>query len=270
MNHGFRVISIGLTALLAAASLSSADVLHLKRGGRLEGVLTQETEASLTIDIGMGQVSVPRNTVIRIERKESALSEYRNRLAGLAPGDVQAYLNLARFAGASGLHGEARQMLARVISLEPGNVEAHLALGHVLIGGSYVDEEEANRARGLVYFDGRWMTPAEQASLLRQREDRAADDRRVTAARREAREAEDRARRAEAEAARARAESAASRAYPIGYGSGVIVSAPWGANGSGCIALPCPGIPQIWPVPPAAPMVTPLPQARPVQPSRLR
>ena len=169
MNHRFRTLGFGLLAVFALVGSTNADVLHLRTGGRVEGVLTSETATTLTLDVGMGQLTVPRDRVLRIERGESALSEYRARLAALRPGDVAACADLARFAAEHGLRSEARALWARVVSLDPRNVEAHLALGHVLVERNNVDEAESNRARGLLSFDGSWMTPSEQDSLLRER-----------------------------------------------------------------------------------------------------
>ncbi len=275
MIHRFRVLRAGFAGALAlaSASISSADVLHLTTGGRLEGVLIRETHTSLTIDVGMGQVTVPLSSVKRIERKESALSEYRSRLAKIIPGEARAYADLARFAGESGLRSESRLMWARVLSLDPRNVEGHLALGHVLVAGAYVDEDEANRARGFVFFDGRWMTPAEQSSLLREREQRATDERRIDEARRASRDAEDRARSSEATTARARATAGATTpGYPLwGYGSPVIVGSPYfGGYAAGCSGTSCSTVPQIWSRHPATPVATPIPQAVPLRPSSVR
>ena len=269
MNHRFRTLGFGLLAVFALVGSTNADVLHLRTGGRVEGVLTSETATTLTLDVGMGQLTVPRDRVLRIERRESALSEYRARLAALRPGDVAACADLARFAAEHGLRSEARALWARVVSLDPRNVEAHLALGHVLVEGNYVDEAEANRARGLVYFDGRWMTPSEQDSLLRERERRADAERRVEEARRSAREAEEKAGRAEAEAARARA--AASSSIPVwGYGAPVIVVSPhWGGYTAGCRGASCAVIPQIYP-PRPEPAPSPARHTPPVRPSSIR
>jgi len=273
MNHRFRTFCMGLAAVTLLSGVSSADVLHLKTGGRLEGVLVRETASSLTIDVGMGQLSVPRSSVLRIERSESALSEYRTRLAAVVPGDVHSLVELARFAGENGLRKESRLTWARVVSLEPGNVEAHLALGHVFVGGSYVDEAEANRALGLIYFDGRWMTPVEQAFLLREREQQIAYERRASDRRQAAREEEDRERRAEAAAERARAAAAYTSGLPVwGYGgSTVLVGSPgWGGYTSGCVGASCYVVPPIYGQRPAAPAPAPLPRVPPLRPSSIR
>lgn len=261
---------IVLTGFVGFASATFADVLHLERGGQLEGVVVRETTSMVTLDVGMGEISVPRTAIKRVERKQSPLSEFRARLAITRPSDLRASLDLARFASQNGLNSEARQMWSRVLSLDPRNVEAHLALGHVLLAGTYVDETEANRANGLVHFDGRWMTPSEQSSLLRERERRAAENEQVTRARRAARDAEDEARRARAEVARSRAAESRTT-YPVwGYGGPVIVGSPhFGGYVAGCTGAACYTVPQIWPTPSTAPRTVPAPRAQPLRPSSI-
>lgn len=266
------LFGILLVSVLFSGS-AVADVVHLQKGGRLEGILVWEDAATITIDLGVGQISVPRAAVLKIERKESALAAYRTRLAAIQPGDLGAHADLARYATRSGLRAEARLMWARVISLDPRHVEAHLALGHVLVDGRFVDEDEAQRARGLVRFQGRWMTPSEQEFILRDREMRAESDRRVADARRATRDAEERALRAEREAERARASAAANANAnsPWGYGSNVLVGSPyWGGYGGGCAGRGCATVPEIWPQPRPAPVATPIPRTPPVRPSSIR
>jgi hypothetical protein len=276
MSHRFRTFCVGLAAVTLLSAVSSADVLHLRNGGRLEGVLVKETASSLTLDVGMGRLSVPRSSVLRIERKESALSEYRSRLASIQAGDVAGYASLARFAGENGLRNETRLMWSRVLSLEPGNVEAHLALGHVLVGGIYMEEAEANRAQGLVQFEGRWMTPAEQAYLLREREMRIAADQRASDRRQAVREEEDRERRAEAAAERARAAATYTTGLPVwGYGGAtVLVGSPgWGGYTAGCRGASCYVVPPMYggrPSTPPAPAPRPVPQSPTLHPSSVR
>jgi hypothetical protein len=280
MNHRIRAIALGVSSILALQTAARADVIHLKTGGKLEGVVTRETATALTLDLGMGQVTVPLTSVLRVERKESALSEFRTRAAAIVPGNVAAYAELARFATQHNLRSEARLMWERVISYDPRNGEAHRGLGHVLVDGQYVDEEQAYRARGFVQFEGRWMSPAEQGSILREREQRAAADQRAEEARRAARDAEERAARAEAEAQRARDE--ANVWSPVwGYGGAYVPPAYWGGGGYNPRRYPgypgCPG-PACEARPPhvtphgqggqaAAP---PVPAARPVKPSSVR
>ncbi len=273
MKPQTRIVLAGLAGAVLMAGLSFADVLHLERGGRLEGVLVRETATRVTIDVGMGEISLPRTAISRIERKVSPLSEFRARLSASDSTDPRVCADLARFAAGHGLGNEARQMWSRVLALDPRNVEAHLALGHVLVDGTYLEEADAYRARGLVEFDGQWMTPAEQASLLHERERRSAASARAEEARRAERRAEEEARRARIEMAEARSRASENPVgYPVwGFGPSVIVGGPHGGGyGGGCPGGSCVTVPQIWPQPPAAPRATPIPRAVPVRPSSIR
>lgn len=256
--------ALAAALLWGSPLLARADVLRLEGGGRLEGILVEESPARVTLEVSTGRVTVPRSHVVSIERAESALATFRARRASVAAGDLDALIDLARFAGLNGLSAEAREAWTLVLGLDPSNGEAHRTLGHVRVGGSWMEPEEAYRAQGLVPFDGRFVTPAEQTALLREREQRANDDRRVDEARRAAREAEDRARRAEAEAARVRAEAArAMNPSPWGYGGPVIVAGPrWSGGGSGCVRLPCDPEPPR----PVATAPTPAPQPQRARP----
>jgi len=141
-----------------------------------------------------------------------------------------------------------------------------------------MEQDEAQRAQGMVRFDGRWMTPAEQDSILRERERRASDDRRLDEARRAARDAEDRARRAEREAERARAEAAANSPAAWGYGSTVVIGSPYGYGGGygdgyggACGGYPCTSVPRPRPPHPRPdPAATPYPQVQPLRPRSVR
>ena len=256
--------ALSLLLLTAFATAAPADVLTLHKGGKLEGMVTRESAATITIDVGMGEVTLPRTAVARVVRGAGALSEFRSRFEAISPGDLRAYEALARFAEEKGLKSEARRAWARVAALDPRHAEAQAALGRVLMNGVYLDESDANRALGLVLFEGRWITPAEQVAILRGRDERALETERIADARRAAREAEDRARRAEAEAARARADAARQASSSWGYGTSVIVGPHWG----GCYGASCRVDPPTYvpPKPPERPQVGP---ARPPRPQSI-
>lgn len=62
------------TALAAAlitlfAGLASADTITLKNKGRFDGVITKETETHVTIRTEWGEVTFPKKTVAKVERK---------------------------------------------------------------------------------------------------------------------------------------------------------------------------------------------------------
>jgi hypothetical protein len=256
-----RSAPVGLALALACGATSSADVVHLKTGGRLEGVIVEENADRVTVDVPVGRVSVSRNSVRRIERAESALAEYRARIRSLrGAGTADEWVQIALFASQSKLRTQAREAWREVLRRNPSNELANLELGRVFLAGAWLDENEANRARGLVQQDGRWITPAEQDSILRERERSAEAERREREARQAARDAEGRAIRAEAERDRARrAAEANTRLYGYGHGGPFYGGGGYFGSGSSCLALPCGGAQPIWqqPAPVPAPTVAP-------------
>ena len=68
-----------------------------------------------------------------------------------------------------GLSTQAREANARALAASPNDPRANAAVGNVQVNGHWVSEEEGYRAKGYVQFEGEWMTPAEQAVILRER-----------------------------------------------------------------------------------------------------
>src|SRR5262245_8704496 len=58
-----------ILALLALSSLALGDVVHLKSGGKLEGKVTDKGD-KLEIETSTGKVTVGKDEVLRIEKKE--------------------------------------------------------------------------------------------------------------------------------------------------------------------------------------------------------
>lgn len=214
-----------IAACLLATTLH-ADEVFLRGGGRVQGIVVEQTDSRVVVDVGAGRVGLPRDRVERIVTGRTALAAYQERAAGLAPEDAKGWLELGLWARDRDLQTQAREAFERVVALAPDDATAQAALGNVLLDGAWVSEAESYRARGYVPFEGSWISPAERESILAQRrEESAAQLARVEADAR-VREAEARARVAEAEAARAEAdaEAASEGGIPIGWGG-------WGWTG---------------------------------------
>jgi len=229
--------------LLLAAVLvprgGTADEVFLKGGGQLSGRVVSRTATTVEVDVGAGRIGVPASSVLRIEEGRSALQEYEERAAKLAPGDADGWVALAQWAESRGLGTQAREAYHRALAVSPLDPRANEGLGNVQVAGRWVSEDEGYRARGYVQYQGEWMTPAEHEAILRERAADDARDRERQAAESRARAAEARAEEAEARAREAEA-ATASEGIPLWYG--------WG------------GGPVAWPV---GPVVRP-----PVNPSR--
>lgn len=161
-----RVIVI--IALAAAPVL--ADDIYLRGGGQITGQIIEQTEESVTVDIGGGTISAKMSTVVRIEKSTSPLQEYRERAAKIPAGDVEAWRELARWAKTYALSTQARDAWRNVVAVLPDDQEANKALGMVELNGQWVTQEESYRAQGYVQFEGKWMTPSEQQSIIADRQ----------------------------------------------------------------------------------------------------
>ena len=181
-------------ALVGAPLLG--DELFLKGGGRVTGEIVQETETAVTVDIGAGNMTVQRSSVVRIEKSSSPLQEYRAQAASLAPDDVEGWRALGRWAARQGLTMQAREAFTKVKAVLPDDPEANNVLGLVLLDGHWVTEKESYTARGFVWFENEWMMPAEVQAIVGDRQAREDADRQAL----EAEIAADEAERAEQEA----------------------------------------------------------------------
>jgi hypothetical protein len=215
--------------LTAAAAATSADEVWLKGGGRLVGDVISKSATTVVLEVGPGTVKLPLSRVDRIVSSTVALTEYRERASKLSARDVAGWTALAEWAELKDLRTQSREAWRRVLSADPGNAIAHTALGDILHQGRWLDFASVQRARGMVEYDGVWMSPAErQASIQREaaeagaRQQAAIADSQRQEAEARVREAEARARTAEADAARAEADASAyvDGGIPLGYGVG--------------------------------------------------
>jgi hypothetical protein len=216
------------------------------------GVIVERTPDAVVVETGPGRVTIQARRIERILEGRSALQAYQERAAAIEPGDLSGWAALARWAAERDLVTQSREAWRRVLSADPSHAEANAALGRVEVGGEWLSEEEAYRARGYVSFEGRWVTPAEQEALVRER---AAEE----VLERERREAELRVREAEARAreAEARAREAETAAQPLEDGG---IPLWWGWGGVGPIGPFDPG-PDHHPHPrPPITWTTPLPR----------
>jgi len=173
-------IALGTTTLLLpAAAPALADEVYLKGGGQLSGQIVAHDDDSVTVDIGAGKMTVKLSTVVRIEEGTSPVEQFKERERTLAKDDLEGWRGLAQWAADQGLSTQSREAWKRVVVLAPEDAEANRALGRVQLDGRWVTREESYRAQGYVEFEGQWMTPAEQQSIVAERQAREEADRKA-------------------------------------------------------------------------------------------
>jgi hypothetical protein len=218
--------------VLLLAAPGAADEVLLVGGGRVSGVIVERTAREVVVEAGPGRVAVAMSRVVSIVEGRSLLQELQERADRIAPDDSRAWAELARWAEDHDLLTQSQEMWHRVVRLDPSHPEANAALGRVQLNGAWMDADDAYRARGLVRYEDRWVTPGERETLVRQQ----AFEETAARARQEAewrvREAEARAREAEARAEEAEAAAAASEApaegIPLWWGVGGVALPPSG------------------------------------------
>lgn len=176
-----RALLVALALTLPAAR---ADLVVLKDGREVEGVVEEQGD-TIVIARRLGALRVPREDVVRIERREAPEQELARRVLALKPGDHAAALALGQFCLAHGFEEEARALAAHVQAQAPltdGLQELWLGLDHHLVDGAWVAPEVYYPARGWERVQGRW-TPPEEVRVLRASRAKRDAERAIDAAR---------------------------------------------------------------------------------------
>lgn len=173
-----RAIALAFLVLAPCAALR-ADVVHLKDGGKVEGKIVAEDAKSVTLDTNLGRMPITRDRIAKIEKGPTAKEELAEREKALGKeATADAWFELAEFAGSKGLKRERERLIDVALKRDPQHAGANRARGRVLHEGRWMTPAErdalvkqaeaaAMTARGLVEWQGRWITPQEKAHLER-------------------------------------------------------------------------------------------------------
>jgi len=151
-------------ALVAAAPTALADRLVLSDGRVVEGAVTKEG-SDYRIVSRFGESVLPEKQVTEWVKARPFDEEWRERLAALPEGDLDARASLAKWLAESGRASEAEATAGLVLESDPEHAAAHAVLGHVRFRGKWMSQEAANLEQGLVRKGDTWYTPAEWALL---------------------------------------------------------------------------------------------------------
>lgn len=155
------LVFVVLLTVGAAATPARADRVYLEGGRVIEGSAKQDAD-KVVIELEGGQVSVPAQSVTRIERAEPPLAEARKRERSIASGDIAGLLQLADFCRDHDLAGKERELLQRIVAVTPEHAEARRRLGFVHTRDGWIEGAELAQRE-------------QQARLERKRADLARD-----------------------------------------------------------------------------------------------
>ncbi|MBI3097893.1 MAG: hypothetical protein HYY93_06545 [Planctomycetes bacterium] len=148
----------------ALNAVACADTLHLKAGGRVEGVFTREGETYRVVT-KYGTCTVPAAEVASIERKSGLVEKFLADRGALAVDDLDGHWALAEWARASGAPGLRRIACEDIVRIDRDHSEARKLLGHEKVGDEWLPHDAAMAARGYQKVGDRWLSPEEAQAL---------------------------------------------------------------------------------------------------------
>jgi hypothetical protein len=151
-------LSLGLAALTSAASI--ADTLWTTDGKKIEGKVRLDGD-EYVLEGKLGSTRIHKNRVSKVEYGKTTRETYEEKAAALKADDVKGHWALALWCKNEGLGAEYRKEAQAVVAADPAHEEAHLALGHKLVGGTWMSNEDIHLANGEVQRDGKWVTADE-------------------------------------------------------------------------------------------------------------
>lgn len=233
-TRGAGWCAVAVLAVVAALALpvlpAGADDVLLTNGRTFEDVVARVEGEKVAIHLPYGAIRIPRSKVVRIDRSTTALEHFLTRRRALAadPGTTAAdWLELARWARAENLATAYREAARRASELDPGAtglapVMRDLGFLYDDTSDRWLPEDELMRRRGLVHYEGAWVTPAERSQALAATA--AAEAARIEARNQARRDAAllqmATALRTEAETEQRRADQPRTTGIPVGYTTG--------------------------------------------------
>jgi len=143
----YRLRSLApLALLLALAGTATADVVHLKSGGSVEGSVSEDGE-NVRVVLATGTLIFSLASVERIERKETREELLRKAMLELGPDDGQRALELTAEADAAGLTNLADAILREAAERAPEDRHVRDALRRRRVLRDALPDEDGSAER---------------------------------------------------------------------------------------------------------------------------
>jgi hypothetical protein len=170
---GYRIIFAGLTLAVWPGFLS-ADTIKLESGGTVRGQILDEKSTKDYVLIKLlsgGELKIERKKIESIVREKSAVEEYNEINADYGE-TAEDQFKLAIWCEEHKLWRQRHEHLRKTIELDPDHAQAREKLGYIKRDGKWLTRNEQQEAKGLVRFEGRYVTPQEKQILeQKKRED---------------------------------------------------------------------------------------------------
>jgi hypothetical protein len=153
--------------------VTCGDVLELANGGRVEGRLVDSPDGSkinLVIELAAGgTLVIPRSQVARVDSTSEAETQYAE-LARNSADTIEAHWKLSEWCRERKLRALAQKHLTRILELDPNHEPARALLGFRRNDGQWMTRDEVMASRGMVMYDGKYVTRQHVELLERQKQ----------------------------------------------------------------------------------------------------
>lgn len=152
-------------AMVGLGSTARGDKITIRGGGQIKGkLIPDKAHPGQFLFIGeVGKTPMPfkKDQIVQVVAEKSALDEYVVRLAKERT-TPQAEFELGMWCEENKLVDLAQVHFELAVRRDSTFDEAHKKLGHVWMGGRWLDADEVKEAQGMVKYKGRWVTPEEK------------------------------------------------------------------------------------------------------------
>lgn len=151
-------------------------MLELATGGQIEGRIVEspssDADAFVVELAGGGRVTLSRAQVSEVQATSAAEAEYTKLAQGSAD-TVEAHWQLAEWCRQHKLRSAAQQHLTRILELDPNHEQARAILGFRRKDGEWKTRDALMAARGMVMYEGRYVTRQHVELMSQQKEHKA-------------------------------------------------------------------------------------------------
>jgi hypothetical protein len=177
-TNSYALTVLSLVVLSLIGGVARGDVFELANGGRVEGRLVESAdgnEKNVVIDLaGGGRMAIPRSQIARVDTISADEAEYEKR-ARSAPDTVEAHWELAQWCSERKMRNPARLHLERILELDPNHEQARGLLGYRKKDGQWMTRDDVMDGRGLVMYEGRFVTRQHVELLERDKEKKVSE-----------------------------------------------------------------------------------------------
>lgn len=126
-----RIVLLLIVCLSLTSGTVEGDEVFLKNGRVLQGVVVEQNDSQVVIELAAGKMSLPRSMVERVTISSSKLGDYQQRAQALDESDVEGWLRLAFWAVDKRLDTKSQAAFGKVLEIDPDHIVAREVLGQL-------------------------------------------------------------------------------------------------------------------------------------------